>query len=127
MPESPGGMAMPAMYSQAVDLGLDGRVALVSAATKGIGLAIAQALAAEGARVAVVARTSEDVQRVGAELKGHGVAADLLTTAGCQAAVQETELALGPIEILVNNLGTRAGSSWQDTGPEQFSSAFAGN
>jgi len=118
---------MPAMYSQAVDLGLDGRVALVSAATKGIGLAIAQALAAEGARVAVVARTSEDVQRVGAELKGHGVAADLLTTAGCQAAVQETELALGPIEILVNNLGTRAGSSWQDTGPEQFSSAFAGN
>ena len=85
MPESPGGMAMPAMYSQAVDLGLDGRVALVSAATKGIGLAIAQALAAEGARVAVVARTSEDVQRVGTELKGHGVAADLLTTAGCQA------------------------------------------
>jgi len=110
-----------------VDLGLEGRVAFVSAAGKGIGLAIARALAAEGARVAIAARTEEDVKRAAQELNGHGVAADLLTAAGCRAAVEETEQVLGPIEILVNNLGTRAGSSWADTGHEQFSAALAGN
>jgi len=110
-----------------VELGLEGRVALVSAATKGIGLAIAEALAAEGARVAVAARTEADVKRVAEELGGHGVAADLLTSSGCRVAVEETQQVLGPIEILVNNLGIRAGTSWQDTGPEQFSVALAGN
>jgi len=110
-----------------VELGLEGRVALVSAATKGIGLAIAEALAAEGARVAVAARTEADVKRVAEELGGHGVAADLLTSSGCRVAVEDTEQVLGPIEILVNNLGIRAGTSWQDTGPEQFSVALAGN
>ena len=110
-----------------MDLGLAGRVALVTAATRGIGLGIAQALAAEGARVAIVARTAEDVRRAADSLQGFGVAADLLTVEGCAMAVAETERALGPIEILVNNLGTRAGSSWQDTGPEEFVAAFAGN
>jgi 3-oxoacyl-[acyl-carrier protein] reductase len=115
------------MYIHRVDLGLDGRVALVTAATKGIGLAIAQALAAEGARVAVAARTASAVAALAEELNGVGVAADLVTAEGCVKAVEETAAALGPIEILVNNLGTRAGSSWQDTGPEQFLSAFDGN
>jgi 3-oxoacyl-[acyl-carrier protein] reductase len=118
---------MPAMYIHRVDLGLEGRVALVTAATKGIGLAIAEALAAEGARVAVAARTAADVDDIARRLSGFGVPADLLTAEGCKKAIDETESALGPIEILVNNLGTRAGSSWQDTGPEQFESALDGN
>jgi 3-oxoacyl-[acyl-carrier protein] reductase len=115
------------MYIQPVDLGLEGRVALVSAATRGIGLAIAHALAAEGARLAVAARTPPDVDRVAQELNGHGIAADLLTPEGCRAAVEQTEQSLGPVEILVNNLGARAGSSWEDTGPEQFEAALGGN
>ena len=110
-----------------MDLGIAGKVGLVTAGTKGIGLAIAQALAAEGVRVAVVARTEADVTRVAAELRGFGVAGDLLTEAGCHRAVAETEQALGPIDILVNNLGTRAGTSWADTGPSEFEAAFAGN
>jgi 3-oxoacyl-[acyl-carrier protein] reductase len=110
-----------------MDLGLQGRVAMVTAATRGIGLGIAQTLAAEGARVAVVARTAEDVARTARSLQGFGVAADLLTADGCSTAVAETERALGPIEILVNNLGTRAGTNWQDTGAEEFEEAFAGN
>jgi 3-oxoacyl-[acyl-carrier protein] reductase len=110
-----------------MDLGLAGKVALVTAATRGIGLGIAQALAAEGARVAVAARTASDVIQVAASLHGFGVEADLLTAEGCEAAVAETERALGPVEILVNNLGTRSGTSWQDTGPDEFESAFAGN
>ena len=50
-----------------------------------------------------------------------------MTEAGCRRAVTETEQALGPIEILINNLGLRAGSSWADTGLQEFERAFAGN
>jgi 3-oxoacyl-[acyl-carrier protein] reductase len=110
-----------------MDLGLTGKVALVTASTRGIGFGIAQALAAEGARVAIVARTKADVDKAAQEVGGFGVAADLLTDEGCRMAVAQTERALGPVEILVNNLGTRAGSSWQDTGPDEYQSAFAGN
>ena len=110
-----------------MDLGIKGRVALVTAATRGIGLGIAQALAAEGARVSIVARTAADVERVAHSLSGFGVAADLLTEEGCARAVAETEKALGPVGILVNNLGTRAGTNWADTGAAEFESAFAGN
>jgi 3-oxoacyl-[acyl-carrier protein] reductase len=110
-----------------MDLGIAGKVALVTAATKGIGLAIAQALAAEGARVAIVARTEADVHRVASELRGFGVAADITSEAGCRRSVAETEKNLGPIEILVNNFGARAGRNWDDTGVGEFEGAFAGN
>jgi 3-oxoacyl-[acyl-carrier protein] reductase len=110
-----------------MDLGIAGKVALVTAGTKGIGLGISQALAAEGVRVAVAARTEADVKRIAASLRGFGVVTDLLTEAGCRRAVTETEEALGPIDILINNLGVRAGSSWVDTGPPEFEAAFAGN
>jgi 3-oxoacyl-[acyl-carrier protein] reductase len=50
-----------------------------------------------------------------------------MTEEGRSRSVEETEKALGPIEILVNNLGLRAGSSWSDTGTKEFEAAFAGN
>ena len=110
-----------------MDLGISGKVALVTAGTRGIGLGIANALAAEGVRVAVAARTEVEVKRTAAALGGLGIVADLLTEAGCRLAASETEQSLGPVDILVNNLGVRAGSSWSDTGPAEFESAFAGN
>ncbi|MDQ2944252.1 MAG: SDR family oxidoreductase [Candidatus Dormibacteraeota bacterium] len=110
-----------------MDLGIGGKVALVTASTRGIGLGIAQALAAEGARVAVAARTESDVHRTAKALGGVGIAADLMTEEGCTRTVKETESALGPIDILINNLGLRAGSSWSDTGINELEAAFNGN
>jgi 3-oxoacyl-[acyl-carrier protein] reductase len=106
-----------------MDLGLEGRVALVTGATRGIGLAIARALAAEGAQVTVAARTREDVERVAAEIGGIPVAADLTTEEGCQLAMERA----GEVHVLVNNLGLRAGSSWSDTGVAEMERAMVGN
>jgi len=110
-----------------MDLGLTGKVALVTAGTRGIGLGIARALAAEGARVAVAARTEADLKHTAESISGLGVVADLLTEAGCRRAVSETEQTLGPVDILINNMGARAGSNWADTGPAEFDAAHAGN
>jgi 3-oxoacyl-[acyl-carrier protein] reductase len=110
-----------------VDLGIAGKPALVTGATRGIGLAIARALAAEGARVAVVARTAADVERVAGELRGLGVSADLTAPADCERALEQVRAGLGPVAILVNNLGLRAATSWDDTGPAELEQAMAGN
>src|SRR5215472_139584 len=106
-----------------MDFGLQGVTALVTGATRGIGLAIAGALAAEGARVAVAARTEADVRRVAGELGGVPVAADLTTEEGCRAALA----AAGEVHVLINNLGLRAGTGWADTGVPEMDRAMAGN
>ena len=110
-----------------MDLGIAGKVALVTASTRGIGLGIAKALASEGARIAIAARTEADVKRTADTLGGLGIAVDLMAEGGPGRAVEEAVKGLGPIDILVNNLGLRAGSSWSDTGPHEFETAFAGN
>ena len=81
--------------------GVEGRVAMVTGASRGIGRATAELLAARGARVMCVARSPQDLAQVGLE----SVAADLGTVEGCTHAVADTEKRLGPIEILVCNHG----------------------
>ncbi len=90
---------------------LDGRVALVTGGTKGLGLAIADALASAGADVAVAARDGEAADRV-ADAIGRssgrrtlGVAADVSVSAQVDAMVARTLAAMGRLDILVNNAG----------------------
>lgn len=94
-----------------MDLGLRGRVALVTGATGGMGAAIAAALHREGARVAVSARDADRLDRLRQEL-GAGeagellpVVADLHDLEALDAAIATVTGALGPVDVLVNNTG----------------------
>lgn len=89
-----------------MDLGLRDRVCVVTGSTGGIGLATAEFLAAEGARVAIVGRDSTRVesarQTTGAAL---GIVADLAESAAAEAVVGEATTSLGEVDCLVNNVG----------------------
>ena len=88
-----------------MDLGLAGKVALVTGGSKGIGFGIAAGLATEGARVAVASRDEARVRAAAERIGGHGVvfdSGDLDAVPGVIASVEE---ALGPIDVYIANTG----------------------
>ena len=94
-----------------MDLGLKGKCALVTGASKGLGRAIAEELAKEGARVSLCARGKEDLEKTAADVRAHGVKAvaipaDVAVAADVQRVIDATLTAFGRIDILVNNAGT---------------------
>jgi len=89
-----------------MDLGLAGKLCLVSGASRGIGRAIAHALAREGARVAAVARGAADLAALALPGGPHAtIVADVATPEGATAAVEGAVDALGGLEIVVANVG----------------------
>ena len=94
-----------------MDLELEGKVALVTAASEGIGKHCALALAQEGAHVAVCARRAEPLEAARAEIDAAGAGqtlaevADLTDAAAVERVVERTVAVLGGIDILVNNMG----------------------
>ena len=95
-----------------MDLGLKDKVAVVTGASRGIGRGIAQAFAAEGARVAALARTADDLDRTVAMLEGAAgnhlaVTCDVTDPGQIASALDQVRSGLGGLDILVNNAGRR--------------------
>ena len=96
-----------------MELGLKGKVAIVTGGTQGIGRATALLLAREGAAVAVAARGRERLEQTAAEIRAAGgkvaaLQADVSKAADCERLVAEAVKAFGRLDILVNNAGTSA-------------------
>lgn len=119
-----------------MDLGLSGKVAMITGASRGLGRAMAAALAAEGVRLSLCARGAEALNAAAAELKaaGHQViaqAADINNAAAMERWAADTVKAYGGVDILVNNAGgARPGTlkqvddaGWRDAFELNFFSA----
>ena len=108
-----------------MDLGLKGKLVVVTGGGAGIGAGISRACMAEGARVVVLARHSENVDHFMAEMQGAGAAcefveAHLEDTARCKSAIEEIEAKFGDIFGLVNNAGVNDGVGLESGTVEKF-------
>nr|WP_314075291.1 SDR family oxidoreductase [uncultured Roseococcus sp.] len=107
-------------------MALTGKVALVSGASRGIGLAIAKRLAASGAQVALVARSAEALEEEAAKLRGAiAIAADLRDAASCAKAVGETVARLGKLDIFVHSAGATQRGDFLALGDEAWEDGYA--
>ena len=88
---------------------MEGRVAIVTGAGRGIGRATALALASRGARVLGVSRTEDELASLAGEAPLEVLAESVATEEGCERIVAETRSRLGPVEILVLNAGIGSG------------------
>ena len=101
---------------------LQGKIALVTGAGKGIGKAVAIALAKEGVHIGLIARTENDLEAVAKEIKALGVkvfyaSADVSNMEQINAAVEKIETELGHVDILINNAGTGTFGKFMELDP----------
>jgi NADP-dependent 3-hydroxy acid dehydrogenase YdfG len=111
---------------------LDGKVALVTGAGRGIGRAIAVAFAAEGAAVVLVARSRADLASVAAEIRERNgralaVPTDVTQDGAVEAVIEQTLTDLGRIDVLVTSAGTAAFGAVADSKPADWDTMLALN
>lgn len=113
-----------------MDLGLTGKVALVTGASQGLGRAVAHALAAEGCRGALCARRPGPLQAAADEIAAatgtetHAIAGDVSLPAACPRIVSEAAARWGQLDILVTNSGGPPTGPFTDFGDEQWQQAL---
>ncbi|HEY1348233.1 MAG TPA: SDR family NAD(P)-dependent oxidoreductase, partial [Ktedonobacteraceae bacterium] len=113
-----------------MDFGLTGKIALVTAASKGLGRACALALAGEGARIALAARTREALEHTAQEIRqisgqeALAIPTDLRQPTEISALVQQTIATFGGIDILVNNAGGPPVGTFDTLSDDQWEDAF---
>jgi 3-oxoacyl-[acyl-carrier protein] reductase len=112
-----------------MDLGLKGKVAMVTGASRGLGRAMAQALAEEGARLSICARGSDALKAAASELRAAGAeviaeAVDVTNDAQVRAWVDVTVAKMGGVDVLVNNAGVGRWGTLADTSDEAWREIF---
>jgi 3-oxoacyl-[acyl-carrier protein] reductase len=113
-----------------MDLGLQGKVVLVTGASKGIGKAIAEAFAAEGSNVVLNARNQQELEQVAQEIQRPGgnvlaLAADVMKADEIQRLAQQAIARFGTIHVLVNNVGgAPAFASFEELSDEDWINVF---
>ncbi|WP_113701811.1 SDR family oxidoreductase [Nonomuraea lactucae] len=115
-----------------MDLGISGKVALVTGGSAGIGLAAAKSLAREGCDVCVSARDPERLADAVVELQEfggvvHAVLADVEDPRSAARVAAETRDVLGPVDILVANAGGPPAGGFVDVGPDEWDAAIQRN
>jgi len=108
-----------------MELGLRGKVAIITGGSRGIGRAIALGLAAEGVRIAISARGEQKLAETVAEIQAAGVeaigvAGDMTKPADIERLVTATAVAFGGIDILINNVGGNQGGWFIETTDADF-------
>ena len=112
-----------------MDFGLAGKVALVAASSKGLGLAVAQELAMEGAHLIMCARGVEALEKAAAEVESCGsgevlaLPTDLLISAEISSLVDAAVSRFGHVDVLVNNAGGPPYGTFEDHPPEAWQAA----
>ena len=113
-----------------MQLGLEGKRAIVTGASRGIGAAVARALAAEGCRVGLIARTAVDLDALASSIVAGGgrppvvAVADLATPAGVDLGIGTCVEGLGGVDILVNNAGASPFGTIDQLDDSQWQAAF---
>lgn len=111
-----------------MDLGLAGKVAIVTGASRGIGRAIADELALEGARLALVARTEDGLQdtarQLPVEIEPLLLACDLSSPVAPAHVIEATVERFGTVDILINNVGASVGGDLDATEADHFRHSF---
>jgi len=115
-----------------MDLGLTGKVAIVTGGSRGLGLAAAKALAAEAAHVVICARGEEQLQKAANEIQQQAsagtraltIAADVSTEAGVRSVVDFAIASFGRLDVLVNNVGLGRGAGLEATSDAEWQEAI---
>lgn len=109
-----------------MDMELQDKIAVITGGSVGIGLAVAEALAAEGVHLALVARQEERLKQAAADIAGKygvktlGISADVAKAEDVAAVIAEVERAFGGVDILINNAGTGSNETILDASDEKW-------